>query len=96
MSVAAAQDELSILRRVIDPEHGDFPPAAAAAILRLDLSQLDRDRMHVLLEKNRAADITSEEAAELENYCRVRTLLGYYPIKGPALLTVPNPKWMTR
>jgi hypothetical protein len=75
MSIVAPHDELSILRRVIDPERGDFPPAAAEAILRLDLSPADRARMQELLEKNRAGEITPDEDEELENYCRVGRFL---------------------
>jgi hypothetical protein len=75
MSTVALHDELSILRRVIDPERGTFPRAAADAILRLDLDPVDRTRMHALLEKNRAGALTSEEEIELENYCRVGRFL---------------------
>ncbi len=74
MSTAAA-DELSILRRVIDPDHGNLPKPAAEAILRLDLDPRDRIRMQELLEKNRAGTLTSGEDAELENYCRVGRFL---------------------
>jgi hypothetical protein len=75
MNVTVPHDELSILRRVIDPEKGNFPPAAADAILRLDLSPFDRIRMHELLEKNRAGTLTADEEAELENYSRVGRFL---------------------
>jgi hypothetical protein len=75
MSIVAPRDELSILRRVVDPEHGSFPKAAAEAILKLSLDPHDLDRMHELLEKNRANSLTKEEDEELENYCRVGRFL---------------------
>jgi hypothetical protein len=75
MSTTVPHDELSILRRVIDPEQGTFPPAAADAILRLDLNPDDRTRMLELLEKNRMGTLTSDEETELENYCRVGRFL---------------------
>jgi hypothetical protein len=75
MSTIAPHDELSILRRVVDPEQGNFPAAAADAILRLDLSAADRTRMHELLQKNRDGNISSEEEIRLENYCRVGRFL---------------------
>ena len=75
MSSIASHDELSILRRVIDPEQGTLPVAAAEAILRLDLHPADRTRMEELLEKNRAGALRPEEDEELEGYCRVGRFL---------------------
>jgi hypothetical protein len=75
MSLAASHDELSILRRVVDPEEGDFPTAAAAAILRLDLDPGDRRRMSELLEKNSSGNLSDDEESELENYCKVGRFL---------------------
>jgi hypothetical protein len=75
MSAISANSELSILRRVVDPEQGNLPRPAAEAILRLDLHQNDRARMEELLEKNRACQLTPEEEEELENYSRVGRFL---------------------
>ncbi len=75
MSAVASHDELSILRRVVDPENGNLTQAAAEAILRLDLDPRDRIRMQELLEKNRDGTLTSDENDELENYCRVGRFL---------------------
>ena len=75
MSIAAPYDELSILRRVIDPEKGNLTQAAAEAILRLDLDPRDRIRMQELLDKNRDGALTTDEDEELENYCRVGRFL---------------------
>jgi hypothetical protein len=75
MSIAASHDELSILRRVIDPENGNLNKAAAEAIMRLDLDPRDRVRMQELLDKNRDGALTPNEDEELENYCRVGRFL---------------------
>jgi hypothetical protein len=75
MSIAAPHDELSILRRVIDPEKGNLSKAAAEAIMRLDLDPRDRIRMQELLDKNRDGALTTDEDEELENYCRVGRFL---------------------
>ena len=75
MSVAATNSELSILRRIVEPEEGNFPPAAAEAILQLNFNPRDRLRMQVLLEKNRTGELTADEDEELENYCRVGRFL---------------------
>jgi hypothetical protein len=75
MSAIASHDELSILRRIIDPDQGSLPRSAAEAILRLDLHPADRARMQQLLEKNRDGELTVSEDEELENYCRVGRFL---------------------
>ena len=75
MSVAISLSELSILRRVVEPEQGNFPPAAAEAILQLDLDSQDRLRLQELLEKNRAGDLSTDEEEALENYSRVGRFL---------------------
>jgi hypothetical protein len=75
MSTVASHDELSILRRIIDPEQGNLPLSAAEAILRLDLHPSDKARMQQLLEKNRGGELTASEDEELENYCRVGRFL---------------------
>lgn len=75
MGTAVTHDELSILRRVVDPEHGTFPKAAAEAILGLDLDPRDQVRMQELLQVNRERPLTTDEEDELENYSRVGRFL---------------------
>ena len=72
----ADSTEMAIFRRVVDPEQPFFSPEAAAAILRLDFSPADRERMNALAEKNRAGALTPAEDAELASYIRVGQALG--------------------
>ena len=91
MSIAASNDELSILRRVVDPEKGNLPSAAAEAILRLGLASRDRERVRLLLEKNRAGNLSPEDDEELENYCRVGRFLDLIRSKARQSLQAIDP-----
>ncbi len=73
---AAASNEMAIFRRVVDPEQPFLSPEAATAILRLDFSPADRERMNALAEKNRRGALSMEEEEELANYIRVGQTLG--------------------
>ena len=90
MSALASHDELSIFRRVVDPDQGNLSLAAAEAILRLDLHPIDRSRMEELLEKNRAGALTADEDDELENYCRVGRFLDLMRSKARHSLQATN------
>ena len=63
--------EAAILDRVFQPESGDWPKAAAEAILSIAFDQTDRERMTGLLEKAKAGELSAEEADTLENYRHV-------------------------
>jgi len=75
MSAQLESSEAAILSRVIQPDSGDWPPAAAEAILTLGFNETDRARMTALLEKAKAGDLTNEEAEALEHYRHVGKLL---------------------
>ncbi|OYW77543.1 MAG: hypothetical protein B7Z37_03700 [Verrucomicrobia bacterium 12-59-8] len=72
---SAPTTEAGILSRVIQPETGGWDKAAASAILSFSFSADDRERMHVLLEKARAAELDEAEQTELQNFHKAgRTL----------------------
>lgn len=48
MSAQLETSEAAILSRVIQPESGDWSPAAAEAILRIGFNETDRERMTAL------------------------------------------------
>jgi hypothetical protein len=50
--------------------------SAAESILKLNLSEFDKDRMHVLAAKARAGELSADEKVEVEAYSRVTSLLG--------------------
>jgi hypothetical protein len=75
MSVGIENSEAAILNRVFCPGEGDWPRAAAEAILRAGFGPDDRERMVGLLEKAKAGELNPEEAATLENYRHIGRLL---------------------
>jgi len=66
--------EANIWTRIIRPD-GHMTPGTAQAILKLFIPESDKKRMRVLAMKNRAGEVTEDEEAELDNYCRVGQLL---------------------
>ena len=90
-SPAASPNEMSILRRVVDPEQPFLSIEAATAILRLDFSPADRKRMNELAAENRAGRLSSAEADELNNYIRVGQTLGILQSKARRTLNGPKP-----
>jgi hypothetical protein len=75
MSATFESTEVAILERVFRPEAGDWPKAAAEAILRAGFGQDDRERMSRLLRKAKSGDLSNEEAEALENYRHIGRLL---------------------
>ena len=66
--------EAAIWERVIHPQ-GKMTVAAARHIVQLNFSSDERARMHELAVKNQSGTVTPEETSELDNYCRVGTML---------------------
>ena len=75
MSIMLESSEAAILDRVFQPDSGDWPQAAAEAILSIAFDQTDRERMTGLLEKAKAGELSAEEAETLEHYRHVGRLL---------------------
>ena len=75
MSAQLESSEAAILNRVIQPESGDWPRAAAEAILGIGFNETDREQMTALLEKAQAGDLTNEESEALEHYRHIGKLL---------------------
>ncbi len=75
MSDQLESSQAAILDRVIQPNSGDWPRAAAEAILGIGFDQTDRERMTLLLKKVKSGDLSDEEAEALENYRHIGKLL---------------------
>ena len=75
MNAALESSEAAILDRVFRSNAGDWPRAAAEAILSVGFDQNDRDRMTQLLEKAKAGELSTEDAETLENYRHIGRLL---------------------
>ena len=61
--------EPSIVERLV------VPPNAAQAILSVEFTEQDRERMSELADKNNKGTITEDEKVEMEGYRRVGTFL---------------------
>lgn len=67
--------EVAILGRILEPDKPNLPEAAATALLALDFTQADKDRMRQLSAKAREGTLSDAEQAEINNYERVGHLL---------------------
>jgi hypothetical protein len=67
--------ETAILARILEPDKPTLPAAAARAILALDFSAADKERMRYLSERAREGTLTAVEQAAINNYERVGHLL---------------------
>jgi hypothetical protein len=61
-------------------------PHAAEAVLSMEFTQADKERMHELAEKNNQGTISEDERAEMEGYRRVGTFLGLMQSKARLVL----------
>jgi hypothetical protein len=75
MEATLEHSEAAILSRIIRPEAGGWPRAAAEAILGIHFDPQDQQRMIFLLEKAKAGALSEPEAEEIENYRHIGRLL---------------------
>jgi hypothetical protein len=73
--------EAAIFGRLIIPEQGDLPVAAARAMLAWSFDERDRARMQQLLRLNQEGRLSDNESDELECYRRVGRMLDLVPSK---------------
>ena len=69
-------NDLAILSRVLEPDKPSLSSEAARALLALDFSQADKDRMRQLLARAKEGTLTPHEQAEADSYERVGHFLG--------------------
>jgi hypothetical protein len=68
-------NEAAILARVIQPDRDDLSVSVARALLKLNFTANDRQRMHELAVKNQSGELSAAEQDELDDYLRVGRLL---------------------
>ena len=68
--------EFDILARVIQPNAATLSRPAAEDILKMSFGEHDQQRMTELLSKAKAGELSGFEAAEIESYERINSLLG--------------------
>ena len=90
--VVNANTEAAILRRLIQARD-NMSRDVAEYLLSIDFDADDTERMNVLAERAREGNLTSQEAAELDSYLHVGSLLSILQSKARRLLKseVPAP-----
>ena len=86
----SSNGEAGILARVIQPNLNNLSAAAARALLKLDFTDDDRERMHELAMKNQAGKLTKAESKDLDGYIRVGRLLDLIGAKARLALKKPR------
>ena len=81
------RSEAAIFARVWEGTAGRMSFPIARHILKLRFSIDDKDRMHELLERNRAGTLSEQELEELDNFVKVADLLAILQSKSRKLLT---------
>jgi hypothetical protein len=75
MSIAFATTEAEILAEVIAPDRDDMPPDVARFVLKFAFSEVQKEQMLELADKNNRGTLTDAERAIMENYRRVGHIL---------------------
>ena len=70
-----AQDEITILARVLCNEQGELPPEIARYILTLEFSEQDKARAHDLVVRNQDDALSPAEKEEMFAYGKAGALL---------------------
>lgn len=79
--MAVTFDSTTLFRRVIEPDRGGLPPELARYVMALDFKPDDHARYEVLSAKAQEGALTPEEAAELEGFLHVDSLLAIMRLK---------------
>ena len=87
----APNTEAAILARVIEADHGAITPDVARYLLSMQLPESDRVRVDELSAQARAGSLTEEEAAELDSYLHIGTLLAVMQSRARRLLRNVGP-----
>jgi hypothetical protein len=80
-SSTAADNELAIFNRLIEPGDPALSPPVAHYILALDFLLQERVRMHELAVKAQDGTLSAEEAVQMDSYERVGHLLSIWKSK---------------
>jgi hypothetical protein len=75
MSIAEPITEWDILSRIVRSDHSEWSTELAQAILRIEIPEEDRQRVHELLVKNQSDELTPSEKRTIESYRNVSVLL---------------------
>ena len=87
--IAELNTHAAIWERVIHFQ-GQVSPAAARALLKVQFSASDQERMHYLAAKAQNGTLTAKEEAELDTYERLGCLLDILHSKARGALKTPR------
>ncbi len=85
--VLTRNTEAAILARVIEADEFEITPDVARYLLSMQLPDADRNRVDELSAKARAGSLTENEAAELDSYLHIGSLLGVMQSRARRLRT---------
>lgn len=71
----AAENEVSILARLLDNGSGQLPREVATYILNIQLNDRDKARMHELAVRNQDDQLTPAEKEEMHGFAKATSLL---------------------
>lgn len=67
--------EADVLSRIIKPENGELSPDVARSLLKLEFDAQDLARMHELIVRGQASQLSPAEQVELDGYRRIGRML---------------------
>ncbi len=89
--VITPNTEAAILGRLMQARDGGMSRDVAEYLLSIDFDADDTERMNALAERAREGNLTTEEAAELDSYLNVGSLLSILQSKARRLLKSERP-----
>ena len=89
--VITPNTEAAILGRLMQARDGGMRRDVAEYLLAIDFDADDTERMNALAERAREGNLTTEEAAELDSYLHVGSLLSILQSKARRLLKSEDP-----
>jgi hypothetical protein len=81
LSMPITAQSTQLFHRVIEPETGSMPVDLARYVKSLDFRPADPDRYEQLAAKARNAELSTEEADELDGFLHVDSLIGILRLK---------------
>ncbi len=73
--------------RIIRLDQDDLSSEAAESLVRMSPGRIDREQIHILLNKNQDDKLMRSECDELESYLRICSLLNLLYAEAPRVIT---------
>lgn len=85
MNAPTNLSEADIWERIIHPQ-GGMSKETAQRILQIKFTAEEQQQMHELAKRNQRGELTDDEEALLDHYCRVGTLLSVLKLRSQRVL----------